>query len=57
MYSSYSFTNSAPDGGEWSASRPGERTPCAHCTGGWVDLRAGLDTEVIGKSLACAGHK
>jgi hypothetical protein len=23
MYSSYSFTNSALDGGEWSASRPG----------------------------------
>jgi hypothetical protein len=23
MYSSYSFTTSAQDGGEWSASRPG----------------------------------
>jgi hypothetical protein len=27
MYSSYSFLTSALDGGEWSASRPGERTP------------------------------
>jgi hypothetical protein len=41
--------------GEWSASRPGraftpgERTPSTHCTGGWMDHRAGLDTEVIGK--------
>jgi hypothetical protein len=24
---------------------PGERTPGAHCTGGWVGPRAGLDTE------------
>jgi hypothetical protein len=23
---------------------PGERTPGTHCTGGWVGLRAGLDT-------------
>jgi hypothetical protein len=28
---------------------PGVRTPDTHCTGGWVDLRAGLDTEVRGK--------
>jgi hypothetical protein len=28
---------------------PGERTPGTHCTGGWVGLRAGLDTEVRGK--------
>jgi hypothetical protein len=54
-YSSYSFLTSALDGGEWSASRPGrtftsgERTPGTHCTGGWVGLRAGLDTEVRGK--------
>jgi hypothetical protein len=27
----------------------GERTPGTHCTGGWVGLRAGLDTEVRGK--------
>jgi hypothetical protein len=56
-YSSYSFSTSALDGGEWSASRPGraftpgERTPCTHCTGGWVGPRAGLDTEDRGKIL------
>jgi hypothetical protein len=56
-YSSYSFTTSALDGGEWSASRPGraitpgERTPRTHCTGGWVGPRAGLDTEDTGKIL------
>jgi hypothetical protein len=61
-YSSYSFTTSALDGGEWSASRPGraftpgERTPGTHCTGGWVGLRAGLDTEDRGKILCpCRG--
>jgi hypothetical protein len=27
MYSSYSFTTSALDGGEWSASRPGRTLP------------------------------
>jgi hypothetical protein len=27
MYSSYSFTTSAVDGGEWSASRPGRVLP------------------------------
>jgi hypothetical protein len=30
---------------------PGERTPGTHCIGGWVGLRAGLDTEVRGKIL------
>jgi hypothetical protein len=30
---------------------PGERTPGTHCTGGWVDPRAGLDTEAKGKIL------
>jgi hypothetical protein len=56
-YSSYSFSTSALDGGEWSVSRhgraftPGERTPGTHCTGGWVGPRAGLDTEVRGKIL------
>jgi hypothetical protein len=56
-YSSYSFSTSALDGGEWSASRPGraftpgERTPGTYCRGGWVGLRAGLDTEVRGKIL------
>jgi hypothetical protein len=56
-YSSYSFTTSALDGGEWSPSRPGrsftpgERTPGTHCTGGWVGPRVGLDTEDGGKIL------
>jgi hypothetical protein len=61
-YSSYSFTTSALDGGEWSASRPGraitpgERTPGTRCTGGWVGPRAGLDTEDKGKILCpCRG--
>jgi hypothetical protein len=30
---------------------PGERTPGTHCTGGWVDPRASLDTEDRGKIL------
>jgi hypothetical protein len=56
-YSSYSFSTSALDEGEWSASRPGraftpvESTPGTHCTGGWVGPRAGLDTQVGGKIL------
>jgi hypothetical protein len=33
------------------AFTPGERTPGTHCTGGWVDPRAGLDTEARGKIL------
>jgi hypothetical protein len=32
---------------------PGIRTPGTHCTGGWVDPRAGLDTEVRGRP-ACS---
>jgi hypothetical protein len=47
-YNSYSFSTSTVGGGEWLASRPGcapgERIPGTHCTGGWVDPRAGLDT-------------
>jgi hypothetical protein len=35
---------------------PGERTPGTDCTGGWVGLRAGLDTEVRGNILClCRG--
>jgi hypothetical protein len=46
-----SFTTSTLDGGEWSASRPGNALPPGngppgtHSTGGWVDRSAGLDTE------------
>jgi hypothetical protein len=60
-YSSYSFLTSALHGGEWSASRPAtlcprERTPGSLCSGGWVGLRAGLDTEATGKILCpCRG--
>jgi hypothetical protein len=55
-YSSYSFMTSALDGvsGQLHAPAalcPRERTPSTHCTGGWVGLRAGLDTEVRGKIL------
>jgi hypothetical protein len=60
-YSS-SFTTSVLDGGEWSASRPdralpsGKGPPGTHCTGGWVGLRAGLDTQARGKILSpCRG--
>jgi len=39
------------DGGEWSASRPGqftlrERAAITQWIGGWVGLRAGLDAVV-----------
>jgi hypothetical protein len=59
-YSSYSFSTSTLDGGEWSASRPRfgprERTPGTHCTGGCVGPRAGLDTKARGKSFRpCRG--
>jgi len=42
------FLTLAPDGGEWSASRPSHFTPGAHWIGGswWVGLRVGLDTVV-----------
>jgi hypothetical protein len=60
-YSSYSFSTSALDGGEWSASRPGraftpgERAPGTHWTRGWVGPRAGLNTEARGKILCPPG--
>jgi hypothetical protein len=56
-YSSYSFSTSALDGSEWSASRigralaPVKGPPRTHCTGGWVGPRAGLDKEALGKIL------
>jgi hypothetical protein len=34
-----------------AALYPGERTPGTHCTGSWVGLRAGLETEARGKIL------
>jgi hypothetical protein len=54
-YSSYSFSTSVLDGvsGQLHAPAalyPRERTPCIHCTGGWVGPRAGLDTEVRGRN-------
>jgi hypothetical protein len=55
-YSSYSFSISALDAviGQRHAPvvlYPRERPPGTHCTGGWVDPRAGLDTEARGKIL------
>jgi hypothetical protein len=39
-----------------AALYPWENTPGTHCTGCWVGLRAGLDTEVRGKILClCQG--
>jgi hypothetical protein len=64
MYSSYSFTTSALDGGV-SGQRhatvvfyPRGKNPCTHWKGGWVGLRAGLDTEARGKNpLASAAYR
>jgi hypothetical protein len=48
--------------GEWSSVTPlprftpGERNPGTHCTGGWVGLRAGLDTEDREQPFASAGN-
>jgi hypothetical protein len=61
-YSPYSFLTSALDGGEWSALRPyrafrPENDPYTHYTGGWMGLRAGLDTEARGKFSASAGDR
>jgi hypothetical protein len=61
MYSSYSLLTSALHG--VSGQRQplprfalGERTSGSHCKGGWVGLRAGLDTEARGKILClCPG--
>jgi hypothetical protein len=36
---------------------PAERTHGTHCTRGWVGLRAGLDTDVRGKSFVPAGNR
>jgi hypothetical protein len=55
-YSHYSFLTSALDGmrGQYHAPvmlYPQERTPSTHGIGGWVGLRAGLDSEATGKIL------
>jgi hypothetical protein len=36
---------------------PGVRTHGTHCTGGWVGLRTGLDTQARGKSFVSAGDR
>jgi hypothetical protein len=51
VYGSTHSLTSAPDEGEWSASRlghfnPKERTLGTHWIGGWVDPRAVLDAVV-----------
>jgi hypothetical protein len=56
------YFTSALAGGEWSASRPGrftpgERVPCTHWIGGWVDPRAGLDNMENRKFLTLPGLK
>jgi hypothetical protein len=49
---------SAPDGGEWSASRPVRFTPGTHLIGGWVGPRAGLDAVAkIKQILAPDGNR
>jgi hypothetical protein len=49
------FLNSALVAAEWSASSPdrfnrGERAPCTHWIGGWVDPGTGLDDVEKGNS-------
>jgi hypothetical protein len=54
-YSCYSFLTSALDGVSITSR---ERTPGTHWIGGWVGLRAGLDTEVREeKYFASAGDR
>jgi hypothetical protein len=61
VYSFYSFLTSAPDGVSSqihtpTGFSPRETTPGTHWLGGWLDLRAGLDTEARGKILClCQG--
>jgi hypothetical protein len=55
-HSSYSFFTSALDGVSGQRHAPAalyswERTPGTHWIGGWVGLRAGLDTEARGNML------
>jgi hypothetical protein len=46
------FLTHALDGGEWSASRPGERVPGIHRIGGRVGPRTGLDA-VEKRKISC----
>jgi hypothetical protein len=55
-YSSYSFTTSALEGAIGqrhapAALYPGRKDSGTHCTGSWVGLRPGLNTEVKRKIL------
>jgi hypothetical protein len=36
---------------------PGKRTPTTNWIGGWVDLRAGLDTDATKKYFTSAGDR
>jgi hypothetical protein len=49
------FLTSTPDGGGWSASRPGPVTPLhptgTHCTGGWEGQGCGTDA-VEGRKIS-----
>jgi hypothetical protein len=60
-YNFYSFSTSALDGGERSASRPGcalipGKDPGTHWIGGWVGIRTGLDTDARRKIFClCRG--
>jgi hypothetical protein len=54
------FLNSAPVGGEWSASCPGhfnpkEKAPSTQWIGGWVNPRASLDNVENRKFLPLPG--
>jgi hypothetical protein len=62
MYSSYSFSTSALDGGEWSASRPGRALPPGKGPPVPIVKEAGwapepVWTQVKGKILAPAGDQ
>jgi hypothetical protein len=63
MYSSYSFTASALDGGEWSASRPGRVLPPGKGPPVPIVQEAGRAPELVWtqrleeKSLSSAGDR
>jgi hypothetical protein len=56
----HSFSTSALEGGEWTASRPCrftrvKGTPGVHCVGGWLGTRTGLHVLKREKSVVRAG--